>query len=385
MSKFCIFHEKVFFSICSSVHIEFSSEKIAESISVKFSQLFCSKSKNENKRLIIQNKVAKNVFLDTQIAVLNSTRSHSTELKKKIFSKFGSPPKCSSQRLGSRCDNSAQCFLPKSKLIENLKNFSFKLLCPQNVPLEMMNANLTILPISFEVAIKFHIMCGNDKVFNFSHKVQLLTLFHLTRKSSLKIVPQGFRSNSKRSHLYENFQRVVFSQKFLWTGRKHFWQAPRKLFLPKVTLRHRSKSGKKGWYLKLPSESFFSICSSVHIEFRSETFAGSISLKLSQKHCSKSENENIRLIFQKKVAGNVLLDTKIAVLNSTRSLSPELKKKILSNFGSPPTCSPRCLGSRCDNSAHFLCSKSKLGENLKNFSFKLLCPQNVPLKMMMIG
>ena len=152
----------------------------------------------------------------------------------KIISKFGSPPKYSSQRLGSRCDNFAQCFLLKSKLIENLKSFSFKLLCPQNVPLEMMNANLTILPISFEVAIKFHIMCAKDKDFNFPHKVQLLTLFHWTRKSGLKNVPQGFRSNFKRSHLYENFQRVFFPRSFSGRVKSTFDRLPGTCFCQKL-------------------------------------------------------------------------------------------------------------------------------------------------------
>ena len=54
-------------------------------------------------------------------------------------------------------------FCSDSKHGENLKTVSFSLLFPQNVPLEMMNANLTTLPISFEVAIKFYIMCENDK------------------------------------------------------------------------------------------------------------------------------------------------------------------------------------------------------------------------------
>ena len=133
---------------------------------------------------------------------------------------------CSHRHRGSRCDNSTQCLLLRAKIGENQKTVSFNLLSPQNVPLEMMNATLTMLPISCEVAIKFQIMCGNDKYFNFSHKVQLLTVFHWTRKSTLKIVPQGFRSNSKRSHLYEKFQRVVFSKKFLWTRKRRFWQAP---------------------------------------------------------------------------------------------------------------------------------------------------------------
>ena len=59
-------------------------------------------------------------------------------------------------------------FCSKSKHGENLKTVSFSLFFPQHVPLEMMNANLTTLPISFEVAKEFHIMCGNDKKFWFS-------------------------------------------------------------------------------------------------------------------------------------------------------------------------------------------------------------------------
>ena len=62
MSDIWIFHKKVFFSICSSVHIEFSSKKLAGSISLKLSQKFCSKSGNENKRLFFQKKIAENVL-----------------------------------------------------------------------------------------------------------------------------------------------------------------------------------------------------------------------------------------------------------------------------------------------------------------------------------
>ena len=71
---------------------------------------------------------------------------------------------------GSRCDNSTQCFCSKSKHGENLKTVSFSLVFPQNVPLEVMNANLTALPLSFEFAIKFYIMCGNVKKICFSPK-----------------------------------------------------------------------------------------------------------------------------------------------------------------------------------------------------------------------
>ena len=98
-------------------------------------------------------------------------------------------------------------------------------------------------------------MWKRQKILIFRIKYNFLTLFHWTRKSSLEIVQQGFRSNSKRSHLYENFQRVVFS-KFLWTRKRQFWQPPRKLFLPKDTLSRRSKSGKNEWYLNFASENF---------------------------------------------------------------------------------------------------------------------------------
>ena len=68
--------------------MEFSSEKNAESFSLKVLQICCTKSENQNKRLIFQKRVAKNVLQDTQGVVLNSTRSHSTKLKKKRIVQF---------------------------------------------------------------------------------------------------------------------------------------------------------------------------------------------------------------------------------------------------------------------------------------------------------
>ena len=61
-------------------------------------------------------------------------------------------------------------FCSVSKHGENLKTVLVSLVFPQNVPLEMMNANLTTLPLSFEFAIKFYIMCGNVKKIRFSPK-----------------------------------------------------------------------------------------------------------------------------------------------------------------------------------------------------------------------
>ena len=154
--------------------MEFSSEKNAESFSLKVLQICCTKSENQNKRLIFQKRVAKNVLQDTQGVVLNSTRSHSTKLKKKRIVQFlvffqNFPL----DTVEAGVTTLPSVFCSESKIGENLKTVSFNLLLPQNVPLEMINDDLTILPISFECAIKFHIMCGNDKKFDFSQKVQL--------------------------------------------------------------------------------------------------------------------------------------------------------------------------------------------------------------------
>ena len=50
--KFWIFRKPLVFSICSFVHMDVSSEKIAESNSRKVLQDFCSKSESQNKKLI---------------------------------------------------------------------------------------------------------------------------------------------------------------------------------------------------------------------------------------------------------------------------------------------------------------------------------------------
>ena len=127
-------------------------------------------------------------------------------------------------------------FCSESKHGENLKTVSFSLVFPQNVPLEMMNANLTTLPFSFEVAKEFHIMCGNDKKtlilpkrFNFS------ALFHWTREGSLTILPNVSCPNSETSHFCKSFQKIVFFSKSLSGQVKvFFWQACRNQFSQKL-------------------------------------------------------------------------------------------------------------------------------------------------------
>ena len=236
LKKVWILHETLVFSVWSSGHKDVSSENIAESISGKVLQEFCSKSENQNKKLIFQKKVAGIFLLDTWIVVLNSTENHSAKLKKIEFSsKLCFLSERSPRHRGSRCDNSTQCFCSKSKHGENLKTVSFSLLFPQNVPLEMMNANLTTLPISFEVAKEFHIMCGNDKkTLIFPTRFNFSALLHWTRKGSLTILPKVFRPNSEISHFCKSFRKIVFFKNFLWTSKSHFWQACRNHFCQKL-------------------------------------------------------------------------------------------------------------------------------------------------------
>ena len=126
-------------------------------------------------------------------------------------------------------------FCSEPKLGENLKTVSFNLLFPQNVPLEMIIADLTTLPISFEVAKEFHIMCGNDKkTLIFPTRFNFSALLHWTRKGSLTILPKVFRPNSETSHFCKSLRKIVFLKKFLCTSKSQFWQACRNLFCQKL-------------------------------------------------------------------------------------------------------------------------------------------------------
>ena len=122
---------------------------------------------------------------------------------------------------------------------------------------------------------------------------------------------------------------------------------------------------------------FFSTCSSVQIEFSSEKLAGSISLKLSQKFCSKSENENKRLIFQKKVAENVLpghIDCSSELYQKSFNRI-EKKQRSFQNSVLLQIVPLDAWEADVTTLPLLFCSKSKHGENLKSFSFKLLCPK----------
>ena len=109
-------------------------------------------------------------------------------------------------------------FCSESKHGDNLQTVSFSLVFPQNVPLELMNANLTTLPTSFETEEKFHILCGNDeKPLIFRKSFYFPTLFHWTRKGTLTILSNVFCPKSETSHFCKSFQKNCFLQKFLWT------------------------------------------------------------------------------------------------------------------------------------------------------------------------
>ena len=201
-------------------------------------------------------------------------------------------------------------FCSVSKHGENLKTVSFSLVFPQNVPLEMMNANLTTLPLSFEIAIKFYIMCGNvKKNLFFPKRFNFPTLFHWTREGSLTILSNVFCPNSETSHFCKSFQKIVFFEKFLWTSKSHFWQACRNHFCQTLyyVIAQSPELIRKVWIFH--KTLVFWICFSGQKDVSSAKTAESISGKVLQDFCSKSENQNKKLVFQKKVTENVLLDT----------------------------------------------------------------------------
>ena len=143
----------------------------------------------------------------------------------------------------------------------------------------------------------------------FPKRFNFPTLVDWTREDSLTILPNVFCPNSETSHFSKCFQKFIFFKIFFWTSKSHFWQACRNHFrqtlhyviaqspelIRKVCIFHKTL--------------VFSICSSGHKDVSSAKIAESISEKVLQDFCSKSENQNKKMIFQKKVTENVLLDT----------------------------------------------------------------------------
>ena len=139
--------------------------------------------------------------------------------------------------------------------------------------------------------------------FNFS------ALLHWTGEGSLSILPSVFCPKSETSHFCKSFQKIVFFKKFLWTSKSHFWQACRNQFCQTLyyVIAQSRELIRKVWFFH--KTLVFSICSSGQKDVSSEKIAENISWNVLQDFCSKSENQNKKLIFQKKVAEKVLLNT----------------------------------------------------------------------------
>ena len=87
--KVCIFHKTLVFSLCSSGQKDVSSQKIAESFSWKVLQDFCSKSENQNKKLIFQRKSPKMFFWTRILRSSTLPEVFQTNWKKIVYnSKF---------------------------------------------------------------------------------------------------------------------------------------------------------------------------------------------------------------------------------------------------------------------------------------------------------
>ena len=124
--KVCIFHKTLVFSICSSGHKDVISAKIAENISGKVLEDFCSKSENQNKKLIFQRKSPEVFFWTRRLRFSSLPEIYQPNWKKiEYSSKLRFFSENSRRPRGSKCDNSTQCFCSKSKHGENLKTVSF--------------------------------------------------------------------------------------------------------------------------------------------------------------------------------------------------------------------------------------------------------------------
>ena len=130
--------------------------------------------------------------------------------------------------------------------------------------------------------------------------------FHFPQKvfcstGNLKAVWPSCRTfYAQKSHFCKSFQKIVFLKKFLWTIKSHFWQACRNHFCQ--TLYYVIAQGpeliRQVWIFH--KTLVFSICSSWHKDVSSAKIAESFSAKILQDFCSKFENQNKKLFFQRK-------------------------------------------------------------------------------------
>ena len=143
-------------------------------------------------------------------------------------------------------------------------------------------------------------MWKRQETFIFPTRFNFSALFHWTREGSLSILPNVFCPKSETSHFCKSFQKIVFFKKFLWTSKIHFWQACRNHFCQTLyyVIAQSPELIGKVWIFR--KTLFFSISSSGEKDVNSEKIAESISRKVLQDFCSKSENQNKKLIFKRK-------------------------------------------------------------------------------------
>ena len=143
-------------------------------------------------------------------------------------------------------------------------------------------------------------MWKRQNTFIFPKKYKFPSLFHWKPKGSLTILPNVLCPKSETSHFCKSFQKIVFLKKFLWTIKSHFWQACRNHFCQ--TLYYVIAQGpeliRQVWIFH--KTLVFSICSSWHKDVSSAKIAESFSAKILQDFCSKFENQNKKLFFQRK-------------------------------------------------------------------------------------
>ena len=161
--------------------------------------------------------------------------------------------------------------------------------------------------------------------FNFS------ALLHWTREGSLSILPSVFCPKSETSHFCKSFQKIVFFKKFLWTSKSHFWQACRNQFCQTLyyVIAQSRELIRKVWFFH--KTLVFSICSSGQKDVSSEKIAENISWNVLQDFCSKSENQNKKLIFKRKSPKMIFWTRRLRFSTLPEINQPNWKKRSFQN------------------------------------------------------
>ena len=136
---------------------------------------------------------------------------------------------------GSRCDNSTQCFLlrvktwwkPENCFIQSTSSSKFSI----GDDKWWLDNPANIVWMCDKVS---HNVWKRQKNFIFRKKYNFLTLFHWTRKSSLRIVPQGFGSFLKEVTYMKTFKELFFPRSFSGRVEGTFDSLPETSFCQKL-------------------------------------------------------------------------------------------------------------------------------------------------------